>query len=139
MINANELRLGNTIEYHIVDTVDGTDEWIDNAVDIGDLQCLLEDPNDPFYRPKVLTEECLMEFGFGVRETPRIKEWYIGKNPVTHDWLFSLIWLKYPEDIDAPNAPFYLNGFHTIYFVHQLQNLYMDLKGEELKKKEVES
>lgn len=123
MINANELRLGNTIEYHIMDTVDGTDEWIDNAVDIGDLQCLLEDPNDPFYRTKVLTEECLVEFGFE-KERSTIKGFERWQN----NGFF----------IDKINNVYY-HDFITILAVHTLQNLYFAYTGEELKKKEVES
>lgn len=82
--------------------------------------------------PIPLTEEWLVRFGFSVRESSTSKQYYIGMNEITHDWLFDLIWLDRPELIKAPNAPFYRNGRHTIYYVHTLQNLFFSLCGEEL-------
>ena len=79
-----------------------------------------------------LTEEWLLKAGFEIRESLSYKEYFIGTNEITHDWLFSLTWLKNPERIDAINAPFYNNGRHTVQYVHQLQNLYFALTGKEL-------
>jgi hypothetical protein len=123
MINANELRLGNTIEYNIFDNEAGIEEWVDNAVDIGDLQCLLEDPEDPFYRPKVLTEECLVEFGFQ-------KE--ISTNKGLERWHNNVFFIDKINNV-------YHHHYVTIPAVHTLQNLHFAYTGEELKKKEVES
>ena len=86
--------------------------------------------------PIPLTVEWLVKFGFQVRESSTCDEWYIGFNEVTHDWLFSITWLDEPELIHSPNAPFYRNGAHHIFFVHQLQNLYFAITGEELTIKE---
>jgi hypothetical protein len=77
--------------------------------------------------PIPLTKEWLLKFGFEKRITVgHSVQYFIGKNPITHDWLFDILWL------DGYSAPFYRNGFHKIQYVHQLQNLYYDLTGEEL-------
>ena len=45
----------------------------------------------------------------------------------------SLIWLKNPlNPRNTKSYPFYINGYHEIKYVHQLQNLYFALTGEEL-------
>jgi len=79
-----------------------------------------------------LTEEWMLKAGFEIRESLSYKEYFIGTNEITHDWLFSLTWIKNPERIDAINAPFYNNGRHTVQYVHQLQNIYFALTGKEL-------
>lgn len=85
-----------------------------------------------FDKPIPLTEEWLIKFGFEKRESSTCNAWYIGKNEITHDWLFDMVWLHRPELINAPNFPFYRNGRHLIKYVHQLQNLYFALTNEEL-------
>lgn len=130
MINANELRLGNTIEYHILYKLDGTDEWVDNTVDIVKLQYLLEDPNHPLYRPKVLTEECLVEFGFEKQSN----KWK--RLCICNDWSY-LYWENLAGLELSVNKRSCM--FPHIRYVHQLENLYFTLTGQELKKKEVES
>lgn len=91
---------------------------------------------DQFIEPIQLTEEWFERFGFGKKEYPTGVVWHIGFNNLTHGYLFDLVWLESPELINAPNLPFYKNGRHTIYYVHQLQNLYFALTGEELTLKE---
>ena len=131
-MKANELRIGNLLQGDPIQNVnqgiysDGvfaiTGYGI-SEMELGRLQKA---------EPIPLTEEWLRKFGFEVRESSTAKEFYIGKNAITHDWLFSVVWLDEPELIKAPNAPFYKNGRHTLYYVHQLQNLYFALTGEEL-------
>lgn len=87
---------------------------------------------DEFVEPIPLTKEWLLKFGFGKKEYPSGVVWHIGFNNLTHGYLFDLVWLESPELINAPNLPFYKNGRYTIYYVHQLQNLYFALTGEEL-------
>jgi len=78
-------------------------------------------------KPAPLTEEWLLKFGFQVRYTiGHSAQYYINENPVTHDWMLSILWLE------GDNCPFYKNGHHKIKYVHQLQNLYFALTGEEL-------
>ena len=80
------------------------------------------------FEPTPLTEDWLLRFGFEKARTfDHDNRYFIGENPVTKDWMLYLTWL------DNTDAPFYKNGFHVIKYVHQLQNLYFALTGEELK------
>ena len=131
-MTANELRIGNYFEYRIQDKFDERKDWWElSKIDPEDLSILLNNI-DYDYRPIELTEEWLIKFGFQKRTKVRDSvQYYIGLNPITHDWLFDIMWLK------GSDAPFYRNGFHKIKYVHQLQNLYFALTGEELKYNEL--
>jgi len=75
--------------------------------------------------PIHLTDKVLLNAGFKKREYDICDKWYIGENPVTHDWLFDITWIH-----GHPN-PFYRNGFHEIKYLHQLQNWFFLLSGGE--------
>jgi hypothetical protein len=136
MIKATELRLGNLIEYHVFDLVDGTDTWFENYVDIDDMRWISANPNDGLYRPKALTEELLVRMGF---------------TPDSHKICFDHPLPKEPEnehkDLGKTFPTIFFNkrlerwmDCHTRVCVdnaHELQNLYHALTGEELTIKEV--
>ncbi|MBE4949931.1 hypothetical protein [Chryseobacterium culicis] len=87
--------------------------------------------------PIELTEDWLLKFGFEKHNDGSVSSQYsYGLNPVTHDYLIYLIWIKDPIRSDLPKYPFYLNGHFEMKTVHQLQNLYFALTGEELTIKE---
>jgi hypothetical protein len=90
--------------------------------------------NDDTIEPIPLTPGILEKSGFKKRDQGVCDYYFIGTNPITHDWLFDLVWLKKPIG-GHEDAPFYKNGFHMIKNVHQLQNLYFALTGEELEVK----
>lgn len=133
MIQPSELRIGNLI-------ISDLDEFVYiSSITINSVEG--KRPSDIFTtnwqtvfspKPIPLTEEWLLKAGFEIRESLSYKEYFIGTNEVTHDWLFSLTWINDPERINAINAPFFNNGRHTIQYVHQLQNLYFALTGKEL-------
>lgn len=77
-------------------------------------------------KPIPLTEEWLLNFRFEYSE--RAELWYFGDNPVTHDWMITI---KTTGD-----GFFYKNGYFKIKYVHQLQNIYHALTGEDLVSKE---
>lgn len=131
MIKSNELRIGNKLQKDNGEIF--TILRLDNTQDVlvEEQRGLLTLGYNLFGIP--ITEDWLKRFGFKVRESSTCKEYYIGENHITKDWLFDLIWLEKPDLIGAANAPFYRNGRHTIFYVHQLQNLYFALTGEELK------
>jgi len=79
-----------------------------------------------FISPIPLTPEWLERLGFEKRESGVCYEWWNGINEVTHDWLVSITEMKDNGQF------FYRNGKHTIKYVHQLQNLFFALTGEEL-------
>jgi len=125
-MKAEELRIGNIVEYYITDNTDERKEWWEvTKIDVHDLESLSQ-TNDPDYRPIPLTEDWLLMAGFETRGDFNITTFYKGENPITKDYLFSLVWLKNNPE------PFYRNGYHKIKYVHQLQNLYFALTGNEL-------
>ena len=118
-LKINELRRGNKLKHGgVVVDIDARsifDMWDNDGITkLG-------------YKAIQLTEDWLLRFGFEKRgKTGCSFQYFIGTNPITHDWLFDILWQ------DKQDYPFYRNGFHTIKYVHQLQNLYFALTGEEL-------
>ena len=132
-MKANELRIGNFVNLFL-----GID---DNGANFRLLTIdgVMREMSGQFYlinhtwieisnniEPIPLTEEWLLKFGFQKRADGMSVDWHIGINEITHDWLFDIKW------IDGFEYPFYRNGRHVIKYVHQLQNLYFALTGEEL-------
>jgi hypothetical protein len=112
-MKATELRIGNLVDYKIVDKLDERKEWFEPCeIDAVDLQVI-----DSDYQPIQLTEEWLLKFGF--------KQTFISKIHLTFSkGSFHLlkrvnhiqIWY---ESIDVK-------------YVHELQNLYYALTNQEL-------
>lgn len=125
-MKAQELRIGNYYLYHIVDKRDERGEWDEVCqIDYDDLR-ILSEFDCPEYKPILLTKNWLLKFGF-VKEG---KEWQIG----VHNESFSgLMILQY----NIPNCSwdFSIGQYSDITFVkyvHEFQNLYFALTGEEL-------
>jgi len=135
-MKAQELRIGNWFK--------GNWHWGDgkpreiNAFDIKDLS---DDPQDDFYQPIPLTEEWLLKFGFKPFNFSNKEKGFIIEHK---DWSKSI----YVRTFAEPN----ITGFFTVFNrsechweeiqfiakvtnVHQLQNLYFALTGEELEMK----
>jgi len=153
MIQANELRIGNFVM---------TNNSKYRTDDVGKVACIVSIDSErsfeeikgtasvyliddkwkdtygqwlTFYEPIPITEEWLLKFGFKKRESGVCDSFYIGFNPVTHDWLFDLVWLKKMMDYSYEGNPFYKNGHHEVKYIHQLQNLYFALTQTELELK----
>ena len=122
MIQPQELRIGNYVEYRIQDELDDRKEWWElSIIDSSDLQ-ILESGIDEDYRAIPLTEEILLKFGLkkiddnlwqyknGYLIGFYTKRWFIGK--YNFDDMVEMI--------------------TSFYYAHQLQNLYFALTGEEL-------
>ena len=140
-MEVEELRIGN-----LVTTVEGTKhfekelevEFLTNN-NCYDLDAPLDSINGYELNkviPILITEEWLVRFGFKRLDKGDVSaQFYIGENPLTHDWLFDLKWIKDYEKIPPyplKGFPFYRNGLFEVKHVHQLQNLYFALTGEEL-------
>ena len=77
------------------------------------------------YKPIPLTEEWLVKFGFEKNENEtNCEHWHFGENPFTHDYMIQLK--------NTGQGYFFQNWHHRIKYVHQLQNIYFALTGEEL-------
>ena len=136
MINANELRIGNLVEYRITDKLDERKEWWEvSEIDADDIHWLSKvDTKDEDFRAIPLTEEWLLKFRFKeiVFTQDRNREWFKMFEIEETDELFSLCF--YPEkNICYLNFDVgYGNNVLNIEHVHQLQNLYFALTGSEL-------
>lgn len=130
MIDPKELRIGNTI-YHdgkavsvfSMSMVDGKMVIVYTFNDT-DSRTYYEFPSE--FDPILLTSEWLERFGFNKRDDGGSIDWWRGIGKITSDW-----WVKITEIKDS-NYFFYRSGDHPIKYVHQLQNLYFALTGEEL-------
>lgn len=120
-----ELRIGNIVEYLIHDELaEPKTEWVENVVDLDDLKAIEKSKN---YRPIPLTEEWLLNFGFyettkehyvsGLYTMNKPDGFYINKETMCYC------------DINYEGTT---NDRIKIQYVHQLQNLYLALTGEEL-------
>jgi len=113
-MKANELRIGNWVEQ----PNDGVTRV--TAI-LNDLQIKTETGYiDKYCRPIPLTEEWLLKFGFRGNERQRVKR-FVGLEIYTKD-----LWRYNTKG----------NNALVVEYVHQLQNLYFALTGEELELKE---
>ena len=129
-MEANELRIGNLIEYRIQDDLDDRKDWWEvSKIDATDL-CILESNIDYDFRPIPLTEEWLLKFGFN----KEYQKGYIGIDVCNSDFVLTEPlkmgeWqTNYTFQFETGSVP----KFKEIEYVHQLQNLYFALTGEEL-------
>lgn len=127
-MKSQELRIGNLCYYHVEDNHDGDHDVI-NTIDYEDLRILFGN-SDENYKPITLTELWLKQFGF-VKE----KLFYIKG---VHQELFSGL-MKFKYDKLLGKWRFDVGSYKDITrveYVHQLQNLYFALTGNELTVKE---
>jgi len=110
MIKANELRVGNLLNYQTAEA-----DVVTCQTDFGTIQWATEDPKgfNLVHTPIPLTEEWLVKIGF--------------EKIVWDDFTF---FRKKGLDIEIHDGGFYAN--RKIENVHTLQNLYFALTGEEL-------
>jgi hypothetical protein len=116
----SELRIGNKLAYRgNVITIEGIQRmhvWSDYQVD--NIHALR-------LSRIILTEEWLLKAGFKITaDGDGIQEARFGENPITKDYMIILV-------NTGPNW-FYRNGHFKLFYVHQLQNLYFALTGQEL-------
>jgi hypothetical protein len=123
MIKANELRIGNLVKY-------------DNCVKvidvINDSKNIVEfEDGDTVYavfhcQPIPLTEEWLLKFGFVDKNyTLELKA---KRKTIVFNWFSKVV-------STGKRSGYYSRKYRHIKYVHQLQNLYFALTGEELEVK----
>ena len=123
----NEIRIGNCVNFievspspflvHGIHVMPRQMPYVVAKTDQSNLTQILSSGLTPIE----LTKQWLLDFGFN--ESPN-GCWHIGQNPITYDWLFFLVW--------HDEFAFYRNAHHPIKYVHQLQNLYFAINGQEL-------
>ena len=109
-LDSHEIRLGNSYKIQM-----GDGSYKIGLINLEDIEALLDDPIDDFYEALELDESILLKFGF----KPNAKACQ------SQEYLYDTfsIW-KYDNE--------FAFGQWTIKYVHQLENLYFALKGEEL-------
>ena len=110
-MKTQELRIGNLVNYKIIDDLDERKEWYEvSEIDAEDLLIMDDD-----YQPIPLTDEWLFKFGV------------LKNNEYPYKFLNGYIKIR--------NGLFFYK-YHLLdielKYVHQLQNLYFSLTGEEL-------
>lgn len=124
-MNVTELRIGN----YIFDREKPVDLRGSQLVNIITGKYMNE------YKYIPLTEKWLLDFGFEKDNKGSVSvQFNYGENPLTHDHMIQLIWLKKLPNYELEEYPFYRNGHFAVKYVHQLQNLYFALTNNELKR-----
>jgi hypothetical protein len=114
-LEAKSLRLGNYVLTYLSDNADGIEQ-----VTINTLRVMMENPTKKtIYEPIPLTEEWLIKFGY---QGNSIR---IGEMQIIFDEDYGNYYLGDEQEIG-------LNPDLEIKYVHQLQNLFKALTGEEL-------
>lgn len=131
MIDPKELRIGNyvrSLKNNSNLCFGGNLPFWEVTID--DILHILNNPKN--YEPIPLTEDWLVKFGFEVTDdNPKQKSYYEG------DILFDMVCFKFSNsEKKGSNGGFYcyeINDGNTyINSVHQIQNLYFALTGQEL-------
>jgi len=140
-MEAREFRIGNYLEYFIQDNLDKRKEWWEmSKIDATDIS-LIESGVDENYRPIRITEEILLRLGFkkyidseNVEDSEKMFGDYgfFSENTrtkiqviISNESVFTLVQFNIGMGYNllVSNPPEY---------VHELQNLYFALTGQEL-------
>ena len=129
MIKANELRIGNIINYQGVKKI--VNSLSSESIDV----CYLANygefkyPNTPIehIKPIPLTEELLLKCGF-ISRSFKMSDISIKKDTNLYTLVYDLIKSECYLDLDFT----FMTLDNEIKYLHQLQNLYFALTGEEL-------
>jgi len=125
VMQASELRIGNSIENEYLNVDLGMEVWIVVKVDYHILYDLVHDESKK-YRPIALTEQWLLDFGFEKHVTAASVYVKGNKALSTLDGKFRFIQGNFVCQLVLAE----------LQYVHQLQNLFYALTGEELTLKE---
>ena len=128
MIKANELRIGNLVEYKITDEFDERKEWWEvSEIDADDIHWLSKvDTNDDDFRAIPLTEEILLKCGFEFVRNNDEPFYQLIKNGI----VFNSDYLSEDDSINCVIST--INSLVKFKYLHQLQNIFFALTNEEL-------
>ena len=116
-LDSHEIRLGNSYKIEM-----GDSSYKIGIINLEDIEALLDDPIDDFYQALELDETILLKFGF---------KQVTDRTFMLDDFGIELGFFNYFL-IKVDN---HILRIGNNKYVHQLENLYFALKGEELKYK----
>jgi hypothetical protein len=121
-MEATELRIGNLVNYLIIDEMDERKKWFEvSEIDYDDLRIIQNKHEvNQDYQPIELTEEWLLKFGFILNSN----RYYLG------DIVYEFINYTISLTADDPYCSHEVKN--KIKYVHELQNLYFALTNQEL-------
>ncbi len=124
-LKATEFRIGNLVNYLIIDELDKRKQWYEvSEIDHDDLYVLgIKDEMNQDYQPIQITEKWLLNFGFLIVETNKCVEAF------RENFRYSI------QQVNNSEQWFWCDGKNVITnlkYIHQLQNLYFAITGEEL-------
>jgi hypothetical protein len=141
-MKAEDLRVGNYLDYHgtTIHVMSITKRYCDFGYFQDSIGFMREFDRDDFPNPVPLTEEWLLKFGFALcpacKDFERLKMPYYAKEGVLlffneHRTTYELsdYYIGFGE---MRGGEYSAVAFRWIEYVHQLQNLYFALTGEEL-------
>ena len=120
-LDSHEIRLGNTYK---IELGDGT--YKSDLINLADLENLLDDDLDDFYQAMEISEEWLIRLGF-IRHHSDYSNGIIYIKNVPDNTEFE--WGVYPNEL---GSGIQIKNRILLHYVHQLENLYFALTGEEL-------
>lgn len=120
-LDSHEIRLGNTYK---IELGDGT--YKSDLINLADLENLLDDDLDDFYQAMEISEEWLIRLGF-IRHHSDYSNGIIYIKNVPDNTKFE--WGVYPNEL---GSGIQIKNRILLHYVHQLENLYFALTGEEL-------
>ena len=124
-MKANELRIGNLVEATLTKDVYEIDLYALRVIEDGNYQNSY-DTETTVFKPISLTEEWLLKFGF-IRHHNDYSNGIIYIKNVPNNTEFE--WGVYPNEL---GSGIQIENRILLHYVHQLQNLYFALTGEEL-------
>ena len=130
-MKASELRVGNLVNYRIIDEFDKRKEWLEvSQIDHDDLRILeIENENNQDYQPIKLTEEWLLKLGFSEYKDFGYSTKQFDLLPLqgfSYNLKTKKIMIMQKGNIQSH----WLDN--EVNYVHQLQNLYFALTEREL-------
>lgn len=131
-MKANELRISNLIEYFMEDNHDERKAWWETyVVDAQTILQLQTFPEDKDYRAIKITVEWLIKLGF-IKHPDR--KYYVFKNDINSEFAHLRICDVFGKKEFNVSIGDDDNGivFCTLKYIHQLQNLFFAVYGEEL-------
>jgi len=128
-VTDKEFRIGNLINYRIVDKMDERKEWLEvSEIDYDDLRIFgIKHEMNEDYQPIEINEEWLMKFGFEKIIDNEFTLRYELKKDTRFDYFLPKHNLK-TFGLRFQGSTF----FDVVKYVHQLQNFYFALTGREL-------